>query len=92
MSPELLVSFQDEFGGYSSRLRLNGNKMQKTGDNEEYDDEKMELNLCTLLGIDIEAIAYRIATEEQDENCEGALQKKPTAVSSNDRSIELSAN
>lgn len=61
MSPDLLVSFQDEFGGYSSRLRLNGNKMQKVGEEEEIEEDKMEFNLCTLLGIDVEAIAYRIA-------------------------------
>ena len=51
----------------------------------------MEFNLCTLLGIDIEAIAYRIAIGESDTNSE--IEKKPTAVSNQDRSInELSAN
>jgi len=40
----------------------------------------MEFNLCTLLGIDVEAIAYRIAIGEENTN----LEKKATAVSSNE--------
>mgnify|MGYP000942277628 CR=1 FL=1 len=83
MSPDLLVSFQDEFGGYSSRLRLNGNKMQKVGEAEEVEEDKMEFNLCTLLGIDVEAIAYRIATG-QDET---EIEKKATAVTSKENEI-----
>ena len=81
MSPDLLVSFQDEFGGYSSRLRLNGNKQQKVGEVEEMEEDKMEFNLCTLLGIDVEAIAYRIAIGEDHDNI---LEKKATAVSSSE--------
>ena len=50
--------------------------MQKLGE-DELDDEKMEFNLCSLLGIDIDAIAYRIAIGES----ENEIQKKPTAVS-----------
>lgn len=50
--------------------------MQKIGE-DELDDEKMEFNLCHLLGIDIEAIAYRIAVGDS----ENEIQKKPTAVS-----------
>jgi len=57
---ELLISFQDEFGGYSSRLRLNGSgqtvaKEQKLGEDAE------NVDLCALLGIDVEGIAIRLA-------------------------------
>jgi hypothetical protein len=41
----------------------------------------MEFNLCTLLGIDVEAIAYRIAIGEEDDR---ELSKKATAVTSNE--------
>ena len=51
----------------------------------------MEFNLCSLLGIDIDAIAYRIAVGETENDSQ--IQKKPTAVSSHDRSLnDLSAN
>jgi len=36
------------------------------GEVEELEEDKMEFNLCTLLGIDVEAIAYRIAIGEDD--------------------------
>ena len=57
---ELLISFQDEFGGYSSRLRLTGGgqtvaKEQKLGEDAE------NVDLCALLGIDVEGIAIRLA-------------------------------
>jgi hypothetical protein len=58
---EFLVSFQDEFGGYSSRLRIN----QKEKPAEI--DLDVELNLCVLLGIDVEGIAYRLAMDEDEE-------------------------
>jgi len=59
--PDYLVSFQDEFGGYSSRLRI-GQKEAKFQDN----DSSVELNLCELLGIDVEAIAMKLAMESTD--------------------------
>jgi len=37
----------------------------------------MEFNLCTLLGIDVEAIAYRIAIGEEDDR---ELKKKAKAT------------
>lgn len=55
--------------------------MQKVGEPEDNEEDKMEFNLCTLLGIDVEAIAYRIAIGEDDDT---NLEKKPTAVSSNE--------
>ena len=58
---EFLVSFQDEFGGYSSRLRIN----QKEKVVEEL-DQNVELNLCELLGIDVEGIALRLAMEDEE--------------------------
>lgn len=71
-SPDMLVSFQDEFGGYSSRLRLNNGKKQKLceieSDLEDAQGGNMELNLCTLLNIDVEAIAYRIALGLDDDD------------------------
>ena len=45
------------------------------------EEDKMEFNLCTLLGIDVEAIAYRIAIGEDNDNI---LEKKTTAVSSSE--------
>jgi len=50
------------------------------GEVEELEEDKMEFNLCTLLGIDVEAIAYRIAIGEDD----NTLEKKATAVTSSD--------
>ena len=45
-----IVSFQDEFGGYSSRLRhqKSDNKRQKLCDIEELEDtnHNLEVNLC----------------------------------------------
>ena len=63
-----LITFQDEFGGYSSRLRTSSKKQIK----EEADQNGLEVNLCQLLGLDIEAIAKRIAMgiEESDEENE----------------------
>jgi hypothetical protein len=51
------------------------------GEVEEIEEDKMEFNLCTLLGIDVEAIAYRIAIGEEDDR---ELGKKATAVTSNE--------
>ena len=54
----MIVSFQDEFGGYSSRLRI------KHGDKSgpvEGDDVNVEQNLCELLGIDVEDLALKLA-------------------------------
>lgn len=59
-----LISFQDEFGGYSSRLRNSGFKRNKKREEKENKDgDSLEVNLCELLGIDVEAIAIRIAME-----------------------------
>jgi len=58
------VTFQDEFGGYSSRLRHqkgNGRKKQKVSEEDETD-----LNLCKLLGINIEEIAMKVAMDVSD--------------------------
>lgn len=56
-----MVCFQDEFGGYSSRLRHQKKEEVDTG---------LEVNLCSLLGINVEAIARRIAmgfdSDEED--------------------------
>ena len=60
--------------------------MQKVGEEEEIEEDKMEFNLCTLLGIDVEAIAYRIATGLDNTT---NLEKKPTAVSSNGKFNEI---
>jgi hypothetical protein len=60
--------------------------MQKVGEVEEIEEDKMEFNLCTLLGIDVEAIAYRIAIGEDDPR---NIEKKPTAVSSNEKFNEI---
>lgn len=51
-----MITFQDEFGGYSSRLRHS--KQKKDIDTS---NNGLETNLCELLGIDVEAIAMRIA-------------------------------
>ena len=61
----MLVCFQDEFGGYSSRLRI-----QKNGQpSEEAIDEcenNVDLNLCKLLGIDVDKLAYNLAINESN--------------------------
>ena len=73
---DCLVSFQDEFGGYSSRLRIN----QK----EKPDDLDVDLNLCQLLGIDVEALALKLALED-DQNSDMA----PTSpVSQHNRNLD----
>jgi len=59
--------------------------MQKVGEVEEIEEDKMEFNLCTLLGIDVEAIAYRIATGSTDTS----IEKRATAVSSKDEINEI---
>jgi len=50
---DTVVSFQDEFGGYSSRLRVKGSENDTLGDN-------VELSLCDLLGIDVDKLALMI--------------------------------
>ena len=50
----------------------------------------MEFNLCSLLGLDIDAIAYRIAVGETDNDFK--IQKRSTAVSIHDKYLnDLSA-
>lgn len=65
---EMIVSFQDEFGGYSSRLRINSsNKQQIKKQVQELKDEEgpnVEINLCELLNIDVDKIALQIALGE----------------------------
>jgi hypothetical protein len=77
---EFLVSFQDEFGGYSSRLRIN--QCEKTVEQEM--DQNVEINLCELLGIDVEGIALKLAME--DETSTDMNQTSPT--SDHDRNLE----
>lgn len=68
---EMIVSFQDEFGGYSSRLRIDSKK-RATCDKDIEDvpmqDEEggpnVDINLCQLLNIDVDKIALRIALGE----------------------------
>ena len=68
----MLVSFQDEFGGYSSRLRHH--QYDNIHDIIEEDDQingaNEELNLCELLGIDVDKIAYELAIGNSDEGSE----------------------
>lgn len=69
---EMIVSFQDEFGGYCSRLRIDGNKKKgqcekNVQDVEMQDDEggaNIDVNLCKLLNIDVDKIALKIAMGE----------------------------
>lgn len=71
-----LISFQDEFGGYSSRLRHSGYKKGKKEEELEEqaaDGDGLEVNLCELLGIDVEAIAMQLAMEEADETASRPL-------------------
>lgn len=71
----MVVSFQDEFGGYCSRLRIDGNSGAKkagAGDQASCQDVSMQeddgnggpnidVNLCKLLNIDVDKIALMIA-------------------------------
>ena len=62
----MIVSFQDEFGGYSSRLRIDANKKRTTCDKDvQMQDEdagqNVDVNLCQLLNIDVDKIALKIA-------------------------------
>lgn len=52
----MLVSFQDEFGGYSSRLRLqqSDKKTDLIEDQDLANGANLELNLCELLGINVD--------------------------------------
>jgi len=69
---EMIVSFQDEFGGYCSRLRIDGNKTKAGCETvpqaEEIKDEdggaNIDINLCKLLNIDVDKIALKIALGE----------------------------
>lgn len=69
---EMIVSFQDEFGGYCSRLRIDGNKKRTHCDKavqdvEMQDDDggaNIDVNLCKLLNIDVDKIALKIAMGE----------------------------
>ena len=66
----------DEFGGYSSRLRLqqlvvgagnaeNINQSSQTSTCPSFADPNLEFNLCDLLGIDIDAKALKIAMADK---------------------------
>jgi hypothetical protein len=68
----MLVSFQDEFGGYSSRLRLHqsDNIHEIIEEEEQANGANEELNLCELLGIDVDKIAYELAIGNSDEGSE----------------------
>lgn len=58
---DLLISFQDEFGGYSSRLRLSANGPQPKVAEKDDQVDNADVDLCALLGIDVEGIALRLA-------------------------------
>ena len=63
---------RDEFGGYCSRLRIDGNKTkagcETVPQEEEMQDEdggaNIDINLCKLLNIDVDKIALKIALGE----------------------------
>lgn len=70
----MIVSFQDEFGGYCSRLRIDGKPGGKKAHGEQascqetsvQDDDgaggpNVDVNLCKLLNIDVDRIALMIA-------------------------------
>ncbi|CDW88553.1 UNKNOWN [Stylonychia lemnae] len=59
---EFLIPSTDEFGGYSSRLRLHEVLINQ---NEREEQANLEQNLCKLLGIDIEAMALAIIMEDK---------------------------
>ena len=58
---EVMLPSTDEFGGYSSRLRLQEVYIESKKD----DNQNLESNLCQLLGIDIEAMALAIVMEDK---------------------------
>jgi len=66
---EMIVSFQDEFGGYSSRLRIDSSKKRAACEKNIHDAQMQEddggnnvdVNLCQLLNIDVDKIALKIA-------------------------------
>lgn len=69
----MIVSFQDEFGGYCSRLRIDSTKKRATCDKDidrqdaqmqDEDGPNIDINLCKLLNIDVDKIALRIAMGE----------------------------
>eukprot|EP00347_Sterkiella_histriomuscorum_P006462 403352682 len=67
---EFLIPSTDEFGGYSSRLRLHevsnsSFSILKSGDENGLLNTQLEQNLCDLLGIDIEAMALAIVMEDK---------------------------
>ena len=87
---EMIVSFQDEFGGYCSRLRIDGQK--KKGEKPEEDVEMQEddgganidINLCKLLNIDVDKIALKIAMGEDPwspDNKENMMDQKTSHTS-----------
>lgn len=79
------MSFQDEFGGYSSRLRLH--QADNNCDLENDMGGNVELNLCELLGIDVEGIAYKLAMSEESEE-EEQMGSGSTANSSSRKNID----
>jgi hypothetical protein len=60
---ELIIPSTDEFGGYSSRLRL-ADSCSSADVESHLDDNMFEQNLCVLLGIDIEAKAQEIVRKD----------------------------
>ena len=72
---EIVLPTTDEFGGYSSRLRLHemfnennssGLNFQEMSAKNNFGgaDQSLESNLCELLGIDVEAMALAIVMED----------------------------
>ena len=74
-SQQIFFPSTDEFGGYSSRLRLQSCQLGNDESNHtsqlstcpasQTDNSILEFNLCDLLGIDIEAKALKIAMADQ---------------------------
>jgi len=88
----MIVSFQDEFGGYCSRLRIDGCKKKNAGEKEVQDVEMQEddgganidVNLCKLLNIDVDKIALKIAMGEDPwspDNKENMIDQKTSHTS-----------
>jgi hypothetical protein len=92
---EMIVSFQDEFGGYCSRLRIDGNKKKNGADagdkpvqdvemQEEDGGANIDVNLCKLLNIDVDKIALKIAMGEDPwspDNKENMIDQKTSHTS-----------
>ena len=80
---DMIVSFQDEFGGYCSRLRIDGQKKKEKElvDVEMQDEDggpNIDVNLCKLLNIDVDKIALMIAMGEDPWSSPRESYRSPT--------------